>query len=1415
MKDVKTPSFGWSASGSKFLLKTQSGRRVQVSRKKINATRGRPGHLPYSNAHLAAVLAKNKKPKAANGPKAPKAKPSGWTSSGSKYRTKSASGRRAQVSKNKMNATRAAPGHLPYSNAHIAKLAQKLPKAPTKKQLGWTASGSKYLAATNSGRRVKVPAKKMNAARGLPGHLPYSNVHIAQLARSAKPSPKTPSEGWTPSGSRYLTKTEGSGRRVQVSKKKMNAARSAPGHLPYSNAQIAKRALAAAKADGPSRENLNALRGEPGHLLFSNKHLSKLLKKGRNGYSEKRDMYSFVDDTKTKRTVKGENVRAAISGGNSREPMNIARSIAKRRLDMRGVDEKRDWYVTTFDKTTARKTFPLSTLRAIQTRYGSATLDEAAKTYAELEAARPAKKSSGFAVNTANLQRKYYLWTGARHEKVPLDEVQHFKTAPDTTNHAAAAAALKHRKAGWNPEQTAYFVLAPSAANNSERRLVRIDRDVMSRIKDRLRALGKPAHNTDAALAWLRSAEYAKTLPPARPGHVGWFDYRRDVYVSPGAGGVQVPGAAFVKEYAHKPNVNEVPNEGNAGGTSGIWTEKATTIVAKHSRNVMVQAIEADLTKREAVDAAWIRKMPAPDSPGFPAHLRKLFEAGGPLIERPMLPGNVGTPGDPRSPYAQLQDSIDKTTDGCKTKVWPDGRGQSLQIHQGVSFAMANLRARDAIRTPGLLSLVSTGGGKTVIGLSIIVAFWNKTVPRTDKPFAIFPLSVRSNQTGNDIPSLAKSAIQYFAWFRSTVPGIDAYPFANGPAAAARAITKRLQDGHRALGYEGPIAPEHLMATYATLAHDFYGHAGKGPRFGRLPAKHCVFIADEIQMLFAPASSEKSYPVEYAEIEKLLTTQRDPATTWVCAMTATPGETVDQVARVMHCIAGRRGGFSVPGPALSKAARGLVSYAYTLGDGTKFARVRVRHECMDLADLNTPEHGNFTDLYMSSLAKLPETRNVPELVVDWTPNDGGGAKRGAVAAAHPNVLEYSSAKKTRFWSRVRQRSEWLRVSPEVANNFTPNKPNKPAGNSAAAAAENTTNENNIVNVSGADKDALRIESDKRYSPIVRAKNATGELFYLMSPKLVQIILNIINPANDGVHYVYSADWTSLRLIAWALETRFGYSRFHQKASTPAKRYAIINASAPPTTTFYVPRYYTALPNKTATRRERMLPQPSASAADVSALLNKRNGVLHNPANLDGSLVKVVLATRDSYKGVDIPGLRHIHVTGALVDYTDLIQLVGRGTRMCGHSKMSHFTKRSVTVHMYRLVSGKECTRGENSKIVPDCYVFKHAKDRYENGWKRIEKALMDASVDAALFKTTYNRASEQLHDDLGKGCGEVTVNPRLTAAAKLLKPKKPRAPPKKKSISAAHNPARVAAVNKGRGSGAVDGSPHRAHQPPV
>lgn len=73
---------------------------------------------------------------------------------------------------------------------------------------------------------------------------------------------------------------------------------------------------------------------------------------------------------------------------------------------------------------------------------------------------------------------------------------------------------------------------------------------------------------------------------------------------------------------------------------------------------------------------------------------------------------------------------------------------------------------------------------------------------------------------------------------------------------------------------------------------------------------------------------------------------------------------------------------------------------------------------------------------------------------------------------------------------------------------------------------------------------------------------------------------------------------------------------------------------------------------------------------------------NSPANADGSYIRIVIATGQLYEGLDLAGLRYVHLCDPLPSPLQEVQAVGRGVRNCSHRLLPVQNRRVTVVRWY-------------------------------------------------------------------------------------------------------------------------------------
>lgn len=148
---------------------------------------------------------------------------------------------------------------------------------------------------------------------------------------------------------------------------------------------------------------------------------------------------------------------------------------------------------------------------------------------------------------------------------------------------------------------------------------------------------------------------------------------------------------------------------------------------------------------------------------------------------------------------------------------------------------------------------------------------------------------------------------------------------------------------------------------------------------------------------------------------------------------------------------------------------------------------------------------------------------------------------------------------------------------------------------------------------------------------------------------------------EGKQYVWSLKCHFM--IARELE-KLGYQQV-TKADTAASSTRVSNTET---------REVAALYRKQPAKRFMFWHEDTGSSDAMKVLMN-------DPRNRDGEYCRIIIATSTNYQGVDVHGLRGVHILDPLFSDIADQQARGRGRRNCGHATLPR-DKRKVTVYRY-------------------------------------------------------------------------------------------------------------------------------------
>lgn len=814
----------------------------------------------------------------------------------------------------------------------------------------------------------------------------------------------------------------------------------------------------------------------------------------------------------------------------------------------------------------------------------------------------------------------------------------------------------------------------------------------------------------------------------------------------------QLDSEAFMKEREELIEKMEEDLDRNIDQTTLFKAGKAEALFDEWEATKQLKRRQAyNRQRRESLNRLVV---PLPNMPNFQAFIAQLLSRDYESLPSYMPLYSELPYGRSFTDYLKIVAS-DKAPDGCRSN-----EATGLQPHQIVVYAMATLRALGAFdvsekdkknkQTSGLLAMHSTGAGKTLIGLSTIVAFWNKTVPGTDDPFPIIQVSTKGNQDSNSLEKLASLAMRFFLHFKDSAGNMPFDPSTTSEGQkllqdvpsgkkpwedkacceyVARKIRGRLTSGYRSIirsdAEKGKPRPD--LYTYVKLANDWKYFKTEGGK-----VMHALFIVDEIQFVVAPPDKEQSFHSQYKKLEKYLRDQRDQRTTWCLGMTATPGESKDEFMRIMNMISASQTFFlKMADSDFENELKGIVSYANLYGDFSHFPKLDIQSQCVRM----DPDVG-YGQMYMRSYDTRIRKREKQLQTISKKKNEVKELQKLLAKTRKKNDREDIEKRISKFVEDGDKPNAVWEYDPTSKRRYLA--PIRDAGNYITVRQE-LPHEEDFQDDDDDDDGSLADNLNQTSSDVILTSDARGSYKIFVSPKLMRIVSNI--KKLPGKHFVYTSSTQTMLILAHLIEKHTGLKEYipepGDKCTGEARQkcYRPFEGKGPS---------FILLDNASSTKTHA---KAYAREKPVSMIEHAKIQA-NDPGNWDGSRIKVILATKENFKGVDMNHLRWLHLVEPMVDYQDFLQFMGRGPRYCSHSKA---LRKRVTLLLYRLLwTDGTCPAnptGEYAKLA-DCKLWQESRKRNEENWAQTTDIIQRASIDYLVFRDTLHKNMRRIEETI-------------------------------------------------------------------
>jgi hypothetical protein len=117
--------------------------------------------------------------------------------------------------------------------------------------------------------------------------------------------------------------------------------------------------------------------------------------------------------------------------------------------------------------------------------------------------------------------------------------------------------------------------------------------------------------------------------------------------------------------------------------------------------------------------------------------------------------------------------------------------------------------------------------------------------------------------------------------------------------------------------------------------------------------------------------------------------------------------------------------------------------------------------------------------------------------------------------------------------------------------------------------------------------------------------------------------------------------------------------------------------------------------------------------------------LKKPENVDGSLIRVVIASPKVSEGVDFRFVRQIHVLDPWFNMSRIEQVLGRGMRTCSHS-MLPFEQQNCTVYLH------VCRYPDSEQETVDEYIYRNYVEEKATRIAKVKRIVMESAMDCDL-----------------------------------------------------------------------------------
>jgi hypothetical protein len=251
---------------------------------------------------------------------------------------------------------------------------------------------------------------------------------------------------------------------------------------------------------------------------------------------------------------------------------------------------------------------------------------------------------------------------------------------------------------------------------------------------------------------------------------------------------------------------------------------------------------------------------------------------------------------------------------------------------------------------------------------------------------------------------------------------------------------------------------------------------------------------------------------------------------------------------------------------------------------------------------------------------------------------------------------------------------------------------------------------------------------------------------IYSPKFLQILENLQDQENKGLHLIYSNFRTieGVGILKLILEAN-GFAQFKIQKKTTGD-WEIIQSDED----LNKPKFFLYTGTETAEEKEILRNIYNSQWGFVpSSIVDKLKETAEN--NYMGEIVKIMMITSSGAEGINLKNTRFVHIVEPYWHMVRLEQVIGRARRICSHEDLPE-ELRTVKVFLYMTTLSEEQSTNEKNKeliirdvsridkkttLTTDEYLYEIARIK-NNINQQLLKAVKESSIDCSLHTAGSN-----------------------------------------------------------------------------